>query len=370
MTVQITWDQVLAWRMKRHLLDPVGDVPVVDVVRRLCGVQAQVASSAELAIRLRCRQTGLDEVSQALADGRLIKTWAMRGTLHLLPADDAPTFLSLLSAGPLWADWQRYLEMSDAQMDSLREAILGALQDDPVTKPEIADAVAAELGPGPADRRTRLELGGLLMALAWAGELCHGPSRGTRVTFTIPERASKQWPGKVDIDVGRPIALAAYAGAYGPVTVDALSRWLASSASKREIRTWFEAMRGQMTEVVVDGEAGLVRNEDLDDLVRARPSTAVRLLAGFDQYVLGPGTKDGHVVPAARRAAVSRQSGWISPVVLAGGRVSGTWELDGDQVRISWFNEAGRPPMRALRAEVARLASVIDRDLNASITGQ
>jgi uncharacterized protein YfaQ (DUF2300 family) len=54
--VRVTWPQALAWRMKRHLLDPVGRLPVPDVVDRLCGVQAQVACSAELAVRVR-RQT-------------------------------------------------------------------------------------------------------------------------------------------------------------------------------------------------------------------------------------------------------------------------------------------------------------------------
>jgi hypothetical protein len=108
--------------------------------------------------------------------------------------------------------------------------------------------------------------------------------------------------------------------------------------------------------------------DDLDALVATRPTTAVRLLPGFDQYVLGPGTKDGHVVPAARRSAVSRQAGWISPVVVAGGRVSGTWELDGAEVRVGWFDESGRPPKRALQAEVTRLSTVLDRDLRSVIT--
>jgi len=83
---------------------------------------------------------------------------------------------------------------------------------------------------------------------------------------------------------------------------------------------------------------------------------------------LGPGTEDGHVIPAARRAAVSKQSGWISPIVVAGGIVKGTWELDGDRVQIAWFREAGRLPRNALEAESARLGSILDRDLRAAIS--
>ncbi len=129
MAVKLTWPQVLAWRMDRSFLGAVGGASVTEVVRRLCGVQSQVASSADLAIRLRREQSQSDVVTRALADGRLIKTWAMRGTLHLLPAEDAPMFLSLMSADELWGDWGRYLGMTAAEMDALREAMVGALQD-------------------------------------------------------------------------------------------------------------------------------------------------------------------------------------------------------------------------------------------------
>jgi hypothetical protein len=368
MAVKLTWPQVLAWRMKRSFLDPVGSASVTEVVRRLCGVQSQVASSADLAIRLRRQSPRPDEVPTAIADGRLIKTWAMRGALHLLPAEDAPTFLAPMSADGLWGAWQRYLGMTAAEMDALREAMLGALQDGPLTKAELAAAVAAKLGPGPATEALTSSWGGLLTPLAWAGDLCCGPSRDGRVTFTTPSLASSRWPGKADADEAVPHAISAYVRTYGPATVDSLSRWLASSAAKRKIRTWFGGLRDQMTEVEVDGESAHVMTDDLDAIVATRPTTAVRLLPGFDQYVLGPGTKDGHVVTPARRPAVSRQAGWISPVVVAGGRVGGTWALDGPEVRVAWFGEAGRPPKRALQAEVARLSAVLDRDLRSAVT--
>ena len=44
MVAKVTWEQALAWRMRRHYLDPISDRPVTEVVHRLCGVQAQVAA--------------------------------------------------------------------------------------------------------------------------------------------------------------------------------------------------------------------------------------------------------------------------------------------------------------------------------------
>jgi hypothetical protein len=112
----------------------------------------------------------------------------------------------------------------------------------------------------------------------------------------------------------------------------------------------------------------LILAEDVDELAAVKATRAVRLLPGFDQYVLGPGTADAHVVPAARRRAVSKQSGWIAPVVVAGGQVTGTWELDGEQVRVAWFAEAGRPPRIALKEEVDRVAAILDRHVRAEIS--
>ena len=135
----------------------------------------------------------------------------------------------------------------------------------------------------------------------------------------------------------------------------------------RQLRIWFSALGDRLGEVEVDGERRYVLAADLEDLGSTKPTTAVRLLPGFDQYVLGPGTEDGHVIPAARRRAVSLQSGWISPVVVAGGIVKGTWDRAGDEVRVGWFKEAGEPPLRQIRAEVERLSRVLDRDLHAAI---
>ncbi|MGH2554293.1 MAG: DNA glycosylase AlkZ-like family protein, partial [Actinomycetota bacterium] len=185
----------------------------------------------------------------------------------------------------------------------------------------------------------------------------------------LPEAASSRWAGVPDPDEAAPAALVAYIGAYGPATIDAFGNWLSGGwFGKRQLRTWFGALGDRLAEVEVDGERAHVLAEDLDELASAKPTRAVRLLPGFDQYVMGPGTGDGHVVPTARRPAVSKQSGWIAPIVVAGGVVRGTWDLDGEQVRIAWFEEAGRLPRKALEAEVARLSSILDRDLSAAIS--
>jgi hypothetical protein len=368
--VRITWQQALAWRMQRHLLDPVGSLSPARVAGRLCGVQAQVASSAELAVRVRRTKSRPGEVARALSRGDLVRTWAMRGTLHLLKPEDGGAFLSLIASGRSWErpSWQRYFGVSTKQIEALRHTARSALEGNVLTREELIAAVTSRRGLGHVGQALRSGWGTLLKPLAWQGDLCFGPSRGNRVTFMLPEDASPKWGGIPDPDEAARTAMTAYFRAYAPSTADAFGNWLAGGwFGKHQLRAWFAELGDLVTEIDVDGERAYVLADDLDKLASTKPTKAVRLLPGFDQYVLGPGTADGHVVPLARRAAVSRQAGWISPVVIAGGVVCGTWALERERVEVAWFREMGRPPRSALEDEVARLSSILDRALSSVI---
>ena len=54
--------------------------------------------------------------------------------------------------------------------------------------------------------------------------------------------------------------------------------------------------------------------------------------------------------------------------MVAGGVVSGTWSLTGDQVITAWFAEAGPPQRDALADEVARLGLILGRPLHPTVT--
>ena len=367
MTVRVSWPQALAWRLERQLVHPVGELSVAETVRRLCGVQSQVASSAELAVRVRRRSSRAGEVTRALAKGDLIKTWAMRGTLHLLTPEDAGTYLSLLAAGRSWETpaWQKYFGVGPKEIEALRVAAREALDGRALTREELAAAVTRKRGLGHIGKELASSWGTLLKPLAWQGDLALGPSQGNRVTFVRPDQASSRWAGLPEPDDAAPAAILAYLSAYGPARVEGFSNFISRGrVSKRSLKAWFAALGDRVAPVEVDGEPSYMRTEDLDELAAAKPTKAVRLLPGFDQWVLGPGTEDPRIVAPARRAAVSRQAGWISPVVQLGGVVAGTWELDKSTLRIDWFAESGKPPGRALADEARRWSGMTGRDLD------
>ena len=184
------------------------------------------------------------------------------------------------------------------------------------------------------------------------------------MTFIAPSAASPHWAGVPEPDAAAPRAILSYLAAFGPATAKPFGAWISRGRiGTRSLRAWFKDLGDRLVEVELDGEQAYVRAEDVDELASTKPSTAVRLVAGFDQWVLGPGTDDTRIIAAPRRRAVSKQSGWIAPAVLAGGVVAGTWELDGDVARITWFKENGRIPRKSLEAEASRLSIIFGRDL-------
>jgi hypothetical protein len=360
----LSWRQVLAWRMRRQHLDPVDGGDAVEVVRRLCGVQAQVRSAAELAVALRqpAGKQPLPGLRAALEARTVIRTWAMRGTLHALPADVAPAYLSLLAAGRTWQrpSWQRSFA-TVAQIETLTAVVAEVLDDGRTpTREELIGEVVARTGDTHLGEQLTSGWGAVLKPLAWQGELVQGPSAGQRVTFARPQRWVPGWTGLPEPDAAAPLVIDAYLGAYGPADPGTFADWLLRGATpKATLRRWFAELGPDLVTVEVEGRPLYARARDVDDLAATEPTRALRLLPGFDQYVLGPGTSDDQVLPAAHRDLVSRAAGWISPVVVLGGRVAGTWAADGEEITVTPFPDVRKLPGKALKQEIKRVTALL-----------
>jgi hypothetical protein len=361
--LETTWPQVLAWRMRRNLLDPVEQIGAPEIVRRLCGVQAQVPAAAALAVGARQSDPVPDAVDQALRDGQLMRVWAMRGTLHLLAPDEAGAYLALMAAGRYWerGSWVRSFGVTPEEMARLTEAVAEVLDDQVLTREQLVVELADRLGRPDLEEQLRSGWGAVLKPVAWQGVLCHGLPDGNRVTFARPDRLLPDWKGLPEPDEAAQVVVPAYLRAYGPATVERFDAWLTRGVSKKGLlRSWFAALDDQLVTVDVEGTTGYLLADDLDELAATEPTTAVRLLPGFDQYVLGPGTTAAEILAPDRRTEVSRPGGWISPVVVAGGRVVGVWELDQTVGDIRLFEDAGvSVPPRQLDAAVERTRSVV-----------
>src|SRR6266496_1989490 len=127
----LEWDQVIAWRLRRHHLDErVPSADLLPVVAGIAGLHAQVMSSAELTLWARVGDLEPDAVRRALwAERTLVKTWAMRGTLHLLPADELPLWQAALSTRGTYLRplWLRNFGVTREELERLIAAVADAL---------------------------------------------------------------------------------------------------------------------------------------------------------------------------------------------------------------------------------------------------
>ncbi|WP_330230889.1 winged helix DNA-binding domain-containing protein [Nocardia sp. NBC_00508] len=362
--MRVTWDQVFAWRLSRQYVASRADEGAVEIAERLCGVQAQVTSAAELAVALRGTKPEPGALVRALDDGVLMKTWAMRGTLHALTPALAAACLALIGSARTWEkpSWQKHFGASPAEVAALTEAVAEVLDSAVLTRDELVEALVSDPGFHRLGAELRSGWGALLKPLAWQGALCHGPARGSKVTFAGPAHLVRDWPGLPEPDAAAPLAILGYLNAYGPATPETFDAWLSrNSLRKTTVRRWFADLGDRLTEVDVEGRSAFLPTDQVDPLAATAPNTSVHLLGAFDQYVLGPGTGDTALLPGAHRAKVSRTAGWISPIVVVSGRIVGTWELADDAVEIAMFDGA-HLPKQGLDAAVAHVAVAVGRE--------
>jgi hypothetical protein len=368
--MRVTWRQVARWRLRRQLLDaPAPDA--VAVARRVCGLHAQVASCTALIAGIRAAAT--PDLDAALWAGRsLIRTWAMRGTLHLLPADELALWVGALtdreSRRRFPPSWEREHGVTGDDLHAITGAVGEVLGATPLTRAELAAAVCAHLKRPDLAGPLATGWGALLKPAAARGLLCSGPavdgaedllagSRIGRATFVSPAA----WLGRAmdppPADEANREVLLRFLAANGPATAADVARWWGEQPAPA--RRWIREAGAAVTPVTVDGEPGfVVRTEDADELaaVPDEPDDAVVLLPGFDPWVLAPISHRRRAVPVERERDVSRTAGWISPVVVADGSVVGVWEHAlADATGTVAVRPFGRVPQR-VRAGAARHA--------------
>ncbi|SEG42513.1 Winged helix DNA-binding domain-containing protein [Nonomuraea solani] len=363
MTTKVTWPQILAWRLRRQFVSAADGPGAVAVVERLCGVQAQVASSARLAVAVRSAEPDPGAIDRALwTDRTLVKTWLMRGTLHLLPAGELAGHCSALASLRFWekGSWQRGHGVTAAEIAAIIDAVPSALGERALTREELVDAVVAATGDAHLRQALTSGWGVLLKPLSRLGELCYGPPRDGKVTFTAPRSWVPGWPGGLPPYEEAGVRVArAFLGAHGPATPEMFDKWLFGGVARKGVlKGWFGELGPELTEIEADdGMPLLALTEHLDDLAATAPSSEVHLLPGFDQYILGAPRTLAPLVPPALKSKVSRQAGWISPVVVHEGRVAGTWEAKGGEIALDLAEPVPQAPLDAAVARVRALVA-------------
>ena len=361
-TIQLDAASVDAWRVERQLL-AAGRAAndAAHVARHLVGVQAQVVSAAALAIALRSKADPdapnlIDATTVALRERRLVRSWAMRGTLHLFAAQDVATVAAALGGKDNWRRpaWLRWFGVSEAEMDRLIDTIGDVLDDGrPRTRAELADEIGTRLDA----KAGKLLLGSWGSTLKVASDrhyLVQAASEGAGVRFVKASRWIDAWREE-DPQTALAGLVVRYLAAYGPATLKEILRWWGASVVA-VMKPLVADLGDALTQVDVDGTRAYVRTEDVDDLRTTKATSGdVHLLGPFDPLIVGGGLRDA-LIPPAQLKRVSRTAGWISPVVLVDGRAAGVWDGTRTSKGIAITVDPFEPFDRARRAAVARAA--------------
>jgi hypothetical protein len=308
----------LAQRMHAQGLDGRHST-VLAAVAGAAGLQAQDTAACRLSVRP--RTTGLTEadVVKAATDGVVVRTWLMRGTLHMVEATDVHWLVSFFGPGLVRGQRRRRAELGitdeicERALPALREILTGnALSRADVIARLVECGVAVDpKGQAPAH---------MMFYAAASGLLCRGPDlAGNEPSYVLLDEwvTDRYTPDDPLAELGR-----RYFQAFGPASAEDFAFWAGIALGQaRQVRP----RSGESTE---DG---------------------LRLLPAFDTYVLG--YKQRAVAPEFMRK-VNAGGGMIRPTVVVGGRIAGTWRNRSGRIEIDPFEPLDHD---ALAAEVADL---------------
>ena len=249
-------------------------------------------SAAELALGARVDGLTPADVQAALwQDRTLVKTWAMRGTLHLIAAADLPLYVAARSFhdGRNWVGYFAYYGVPQAQYEALLAAIPAVLGSEPLTREQLATAVAERVGaPELRDLMLASSWGSPMKPSAFRGDLCFGPSQGTNVTFVRPSA----WLGpQAPVEPYPALQEVArrYLRACGPATPEDFARWWEGGGGLALARKLFRSLGDELAAVDVEGWPAFALRDTLEPMRATPPPPCVRLLPMFDAYTLGVG---------------------------------------------------------------------------------
>jgi hypothetical protein len=336
---------------------------VADAVRSAGALQAQDTKAARLAVRPRSTGPTAATVTAACNDDRsVVRTWLMRGTLHMVASEDAGWLVGLL--GPVFAAGgagrRRQLGLDEDTcargLEAIREVLAAS---EPLTRPELIRRIAAKgvvidpRGQAPAH---------LVVHAARMGLACRGPDlAGDKPTYV----GLADWVGErpaLEPDAALAELARRHLGAYGPADAHDFAAW--SGLGVGRARRGFELIADELDEVVMgEHPAWVLATAEPVEADADRPH--VRLLGHFDPYLLGYRSRD---LVLERRFArrIQAGGGFIQPAVLVDGRVAGTWRQRHGRGRLTVavepFQRLDPAVLPGLEAEVADLGRFLDTD--------
>lgn len=335
--------------LRQHLLERVS-LSAEEMVRHLVGLQAQENLPPYLSLAARLRDVDPYDVSRALEERALVRLLTMRGTVHLLTAEDAP----MLRAWTATVH-EREIRASQAigaarEVDRASfEATLGdLLADGPLPQKKLGLALAERF---PEHRPT--QLGQLARSAAPLAQL---PPRGTwRGSGGVVYQYVDRWLDRPSQAPDVEEIVRRYLRAFGPATAADVTAWSGVTRLGPVVKAMPDLVQHE-------DEAGKPLY-DVPDAPIADPDAPapVRLLGTYDNVWLSHAGRDRVTDEAARKAWMGVNGGRAG-AVLVDGYVTGLWLAADHRVESIELLRALTPGEQAeLDEEIARVDALLAR---------
>ena len=308
----------------QRLIGP-GCTSAADAVRWMTAMQAQDLPAALWAVGQRVPGSRLLDVRAALDRGEVVRSWPMRGTLHLVASEDLRWMLAITADRTLraLAARHRQLGITDADVQAAREAALGLVSGGgAASRDKLFRAFEAAGQPTAGQRGVHL-----LLVLCLRSWLVQGPLAGKQQLLVACEEWIKD-SRMLDREEGTAEWLLRYVRSHGPATERDFAWW--TGIPLTDVRAALAAVREQLVELVFEGVSywlAPATAELLDGVVPGARS--VLLLPGFDEFLLGY-TDRSHVLdPEQADKVVPGGNGVFGRQSLPGAR----WSAPGRRCR-------------------------------------
>ena len=324
----LTLKELKQWRLcAQHLTEK---TDAASVAGDLCGIQAQYAVNAVHALRIR---------SENMDMTGLVKSWTLRGTLHLFPEKDLPLYLPDGRCDFFdtpYGQW-RYghgCEVSKARMGFFADVVKGALSDTPITRDQLKD-LCREHGMTEAEEPWVFDgWGGVIRMLAESGQLC---------VSAVENRAYIRCPdfSPMPTEQARLELLLRHITHYGPVSLHDMMyffRW-----TQRELKKLLSALPVKTLEC--EGYTYYYIMEP--DALPALPRCV--FLAGFDPLLLGYEKKESPFLPPVHMKRIFKNTGIVFPALLLDGTVHGKWKEHDKFIALTAFEEWNKTQASAIQ---------------------
>lgn len=334
---------------RQHLLER-SPMSTGDMLRAIVGLQAQEVKDPYLALWSRIQDFEHGQLATMLEDRSAVRASLIRGTIHLVTADDYQMLFPVTY--PLHLRAVRSVASAKLVPRELHPAVAARarelLADQSLTLSQLGNELAEEW-----PEYTRHSLGQVVRFLL---PLVQTPPRGVwgpminkRPSWTLPDT----WLGvETNDEVSAPHEMIRrYLRAFGPASLADMTAWSGVTNLKQPMLDLGDELVTYQNEdgvLLYDLAAMEIASGELD--------APVRFLPGFDNALLGHRDRR-RIISDEHRAIIGTPNGMFASTFLVDGFVAGVWRVFDSQLQLVAFGKHGKQEQREIEREAEMLGS-------------